>query len=196
MLLHRPANRFNLETTQRVQRLRDRTQWVEEEVHWLKYKTQQAQHERLLQLLESKPQRPMALQLPYRDVPYSRNTQFHFREQLLASLATHLDPGGVSTTLRTVSLFGLGGVGKTHLALEYAYQHTDNYDAIFWAKAETYAKVRDSICSYGRAMQEHIQSGPQEDAVLIQAFQRWLMTATVQGLVTSRSWSFQARRTA
>lgn len=163
-----------------MQRVRDRTLWVEREVQWLKFQTQQDQHKHVVHLLEGAPLRTMSLPLPYRAFPFSQNTQFHFREKLLNSLKHHLESDTLATSLRTVSLFGLGGIGKTQIALEYSYRQKDHYDAIFWIEAETEAKIRHSICTYGRAMLGDNQSGP-EDQSLMKTFQRWLITATGQG---------------
>lgn len=163
--------------------MRDLTQWVEEEVHWIKYQTQQTQHKQVVQLLQSSQAPTMVLQLPFRDFPYTRNVQFCFRTQLLERLRSHLEPEQPKSTLRTAGLYGLGGVGKTQLALEFAYRHTHGFDAIFWIKAETEAKIRESICAYGRVMQDNSQTGPQPDAVLINRFQSWLMVAGSRGTI-------------
>jgi len=52
------------------------------------------------------------------------------REELLASLATRL------ASRFAVALCGLGGVGKTAAALEYAYRHLDEYDVVWMFHAE------------------------------------------------------------
>lgn len=181
MLLNRPANRSSASLKDRVQRIRDRTRWVHQEAQWLKYQTQQTQHTRFLQLLQAAPRQTMALPLPYRDFPYERNIHFHFREDLLENLHLCLNPTASSASLRTVGVFGLGGVGKTQLALEYAYRHTEDYDAIFWVKSATEAQIRDSICTYARKIQGESHTGPEEDAKLLKIFQEWLMTAVVHG---------------
>jgi hypothetical protein len=36
-----------------------------------------------------------------------------------------------------VAIHGLGGVGKTRIAVEYIYSHERDYSAIFWANADT-----------------------------------------------------------
>jgi hypothetical protein len=53
---------------------------------------------------------------------------------------------------RTVVLHGLGGIGKTQLAIAYAKQHKDNYSAIFWLNIkdedslkQSFAKVAEQI---------------------------------------------------
>jgi hypothetical protein len=175
---------FNVTAAGRLQRLRDKTQWVEEEVEWAKYQKQQAQHSEVLRLLQGSQSSAMALQLPYRDLPFSRNHSFHHREHLLSRLEDALSPGTASLTLKSVGLHGLGGIGKTQLAAEYAYRHTDAYDAIFWLKAETEARLRESVCAYAGAMQQNAQRSPQQDAAQVSIFKKWLMTAatiTIQG---------------
>ena len=49
-------------------------------------------------------------------------------------------------------LHGLGGIGKTQIALEYTYRYRSEYDAIFWLAAEhdwtlasTYARIADTL---------------------------------------------------
>src|SRR5262249_27943440 len=65
------------------------------------------------------------------EVPYRRNDFFTGREKVLTALRQALDKRG------TAALAGLGGVGKTQTAVEYAYQYRDSYGAVFWAEAES-----------------------------------------------------------
>jgi len=57
------------------------------------------------------------------------------REELLASLDAWLS-GGDSPAPRTVVLCGLGGAGKTSVAVEYAYRHLDQVGVAWQFAAE------------------------------------------------------------
>lgn len=84
------------------------------------------------------------------NLPYSRNVHFTGREdelrELRNSFASH-EP------LRRVQVIcGLGGVGKTQLALEYVYRHRSDYRIIWWINADEpatlglgYAKLAKQI---------------------------------------------------
>jgi tetratricopeptide (TPR) repeat protein len=61
-----------------------------------------------------------------------RTHYFCGRERLLAQLQKHL------TQRRRAALSGLGGVGKTQIALEYAVRHRHDYPGgVFWVNAES-----------------------------------------------------------
>ena len=36
-----------------------------------------------------------------------------------------------------VALYGIGGVGKTQLAIEYAHQAADDYEIVWWIAASS-----------------------------------------------------------
>ncbi|GAA3023302.1 FxSxx-COOH system tetratricopeptide repeat protein [Streptosporangium longisporum] len=72
-----------------------------------------------------------------------RNKNFTGREDLLDKLHT-----GVTSEVTAVvphALHGFGGVGKTHVAIEYAYRFQDEYDLIWWIPADQPMLVRSTL---------------------------------------------------
>lgn len=70
-------------------------------------------------------------------LPYPRNPLFTGREEILQALHRQLDTNQAIALTQSSALHGLGGVGKTQIALEYAYRYTLEYSAVFWIGAET-----------------------------------------------------------
>ncbi|KAF8459221.1 hypothetical protein BDZ91DRAFT_852054 [Kalaharituber pfeilii] len=73
------------------------------------------------------------------DIPFSlpnfrRNSDFVGREHLLEQLKQKIKGAATGNAIQVV-LYGMGGVGKTQLALEYAYRHHGDYSAVFWVNA-------------------------------------------------------------
>src|SRR5947209_18452733 len=68
---------------------------------------------------------------PVWNVLYHRNPFFTGREELLSLIQEYLESGSMASC----ALCGLGGMGKTQLAVEYAYRHRERYRAVFWVRA-------------------------------------------------------------
>jgi len=81
----------------------------------------------------SQPRFPGALP-PIWKVPYNRNLNFTGRKAQLTLLREQLTSGVPAALTQAIS--GLGGVGKTQLALEYTYRHAGDYDLVWWVRSE------------------------------------------------------------
>ena len=67
------------------------------------------------------------------NLPYTQNPDFTGREEQLDAIHYALTQGHRATL---TALQGMGGVGKTQIALEYAYRHHADYDVVWWVRAE------------------------------------------------------------
>jgi transcriptional regulator with XRE-family HTH domain len=69
-------------------------------------------------------------------VPQQQDMFFTGRDEVFRSLRALLTPG--STTALTQAISGLGGIGKTHTAVEYAYRFHQDYEAVLWLQADSW----------------------------------------------------------
>ncbi|KAF8468449.1 hypothetical protein BDZ91DRAFT_111539 [Kalaharituber pfeilii] len=54
-----------------------------------------------------------------------------------------------------VVLYGMGGVGKTQLALEYVYRHSGDYSSVFWINAASEQTMKISITHIMQQLIKH-----------------------------------------
>jgi tetratricopeptide (TPR) repeat protein len=117
-----------------------------------------------------RPRFPTALP-PVWNLPFRRNPAFTGREQTLAELAEQLGRGVAAAV--TQALQGVGGVGKTALAVEYAYRHRSQFDTVWWVRAEQPATLVASYADLGVAL-EIVEAGEADQQLAAIAVRRWL----------------------
>ena len=107
----------------------------------------------------------------------ARNPGFTGRESLLADLHRALtsEERAVVQALR-----GMGGVGKTQLAIEYAHRHAADYDVVWWVNAEQPGLTGEQFTALGTALRCTRQGAGVEEvrlAVLsaLRERDRWLL---------------------
>ena len=71
------------------------------------------------------------------NVPFARNPFFTGRDKLLTQITTSFQQGSMTALSQPQALSGLGGVGKTQLAIEYAYRHRQDYRTVLWVVADS-----------------------------------------------------------
>jgi tetratricopeptide (TPR) repeat protein len=109
------------------------------------------------------------------NVPQARNPNFTGREEMLAELRAALTSGRAAAL--TQAIHGLGGVGKTQLAIEYAYRYRAEYPLVWWVRAEEPAALAGDYAAMAAAL-DLPQKEAREQAVVIEAVRRWLEANT------------------
>jgi hypothetical protein len=114
--------------------------------------------------------RPPVLPLISDLVPL-RNPNFTGRKDLLARLRQALTFGQPAAL--TQAIHGLGGVGKTQLAVEYAYRHAADYELVWWVRAEEPAALAADYAALARPLDLPEKDEP-DQRLVVQAVRRWL----------------------
>jgi hypothetical protein len=79
------------------------------------------------------------------DAPDIGEGLFIGREQDLLSMEKVLQPQSNSLNRRVLILGGMGGIGKTQLAVKYANKHHDFYSSLFWLNATSEVTMKQSL---------------------------------------------------
>ena len=115
--------------------------------------------------------------LPIWNVPYRRNPFFTGRKEILAHLYAILKSSKAAGLTQTQAISGLGGIGKTQIAVEYAYRYRDHYQAIFWITASTRDALSADFVKLA-ALLDLPEQHEQDQDIVVRAVKRWLTTHT------------------
>ncbi|HUJ06091.1 MAG TPA: FxSxx-COOH system tetratricopeptide repeat protein [Streptosporangiaceae bacterium] len=85
----------------------------------------------------------------------ARNIDFTGRGSLLELLRDQLVRGGTAVVVAQ-ALYGMGGVGKTQLALEYAHRFKADYDLVWWIPAEGGSQISQSLAELSSRLGFHV----------------------------------------
>jgi tetratricopeptide (TPR) repeat protein len=124
------------------------------------------------------PPGPRRHNLPFR----SLGNLLKGRDEDLRTLAASLEgPSHATAITQPQVVHGLGGIGKTRLAVEYAWRSGDRYDAALFVVADSRASLRTGLARLARLLLPDQPAGRAEDelveAVLacLQDQNRWLL---------------------
>ena len=80
---------------------------------------------------------PIGAVQPFRVIEQSVSPHFSDPNHTLAALQRALEASGAAGVVLPVAICGMGGVGKTQLALKYSLEFRDRYAGVWWLRAET-----------------------------------------------------------
>ena len=81
-----------------------------------------------------------------------RNRNFSGRSHLLEQIHADLQAGSAAAVVPTEAVHGLGGIGKTELAMEFAYRFGSDYDIAWWIPAEEPTAAAAALAGLARKL--------------------------------------------
>jgi tetratricopeptide (TPR) repeat protein len=132
-------------------------------------------HEELRRLLETITLQPKAKpqNLPFGSI----GTLFKGREEFLDQLRQVLirKPTHIAAVTGKHAIHGLGGIGKTRAAVEYAWRHKHEYSALLFIAADTPSSLEQNLAGLCGAMVLNLpEQNAREQSVQVAAAMRWL----------------------
>jgi len=114
---------------------------------------------------------------PIWNIPYQRNTFFTGREDVLQRLYDSLKIDQAAALTQPQGISGLGGIGKTQTAVEYAYRYQHDYRVILWTRADSRGILISDFMTIA-----HLLNLPEKDErdqdLIVAAVIRWLKEHT------------------
>jgi MinD-like ATPase involved in chromosome partitioning or flagellar assembly/tetratricopeptide (TPR) repeat protein len=108
-----------------------------------------------------------------------RNANFTGRDDDIEQLREKLRSSGTSVLL-PVALHGMGGVGKTQVAVEYAYRFRADYDVVWWINAQQPSFIDTALLRLGERLGLRPEPSESFESVVAalesgQPHDRWLL---------------------
>jgi hypothetical protein len=75
-------------------------------------------------------------------------SKFVNRKAEISALKEHLLPAWQQGCRKVAVLYGLGGIGKTQLSVEFARRHHNRFSAVFWLDARNEDSVKRSLAAF------------------------------------------------
>ena len=107
------------------------------------------------------------------NIPFLRNRNFTGRSDELAELRASLNAGETAALVQPRAIHGLGGIGKTQLAVEYAYRHGKDYDYVWWIRSEDPVTLVNDYASLAAEL-DLPEKDEKEQRVTVEAVKKWL----------------------
>ena len=110
-------------------------------------------------------------EFPIHEIPFQKNINFTGRTDILDSI--HEEFSVSQNTLLIHAISGMGGIGKTQIAVHYSYEFAKEYDLVYWIRAETDASLTADYEALTQTLQLPVKTKA-EQLVYVNIVNSWL----------------------
>jgi len=118
--------------------------------------------------------------LPYKSLGSLFKGREEFLERIRAALGQvdhrgHQRFAAITATATAAAVYGLGGIGKTRAAIEYAHRHAEEYTALLFVRADSPAALKRELAGLcGPLVLNLPEQSERETEIQVAAALRWL----------------------
>lgn len=126
---------------------------VDQEANTIRLKAETGRHVELVEAMESLGKSSDSTEVEnFYYIPYNRSKRFFDRAAELTEMHEVLSVAS-KQKFRCVLLHGLGGMGKSRLAMEYIERHRNKFGAIVWIPADNEVKIQQTLAEVARQLE-------------------------------------------
>lgn len=149
VMLHRPAwQDVRNDFSRTVKRIRRLASAVEREADLARMRRDDSNYKEVLELMDSLRSSKIDSgqeSVFIHQIPSKISPRFWGRDDIFIKIDEALSPAIDQPTPKSFALFGMGGVGKTQIALQYANRSRKLYHTILWLAADTVISIGQSV---------------------------------------------------
>lgn len=123
-------------------------------------------------------QRPEAAPKITHYIPFTESSRFWGRKDILTCIDDILFADPSDRSLRSFALYGMGGVGKTQIALRYANASREKFDGVFWISAENLVTIAQSLREITKTLGLIKPDTETDDNAVLLAVKNWLSSTS------------------
>ncbi len=135
---------------------------------------------------------PTGVVRPFRSLDQEMSRHFRDPPGLLVQLRAQRVASGSAAVLARAALYGMGGVGKTQLAMKYSEDYRDAYAGAWWFRAESSTTLQLDARDCCMAVGAPIAEGEDATAALKRWLEAWLPSPIRAGgeenLSSNQTW--------
>ena len=103
------------------------------------------------------------------NVPFPSNQFFVGRDELIKTIHEQFKSSGI------IALTGMGGIGKTRLAIEYFYQYQESFKKVLWTNANSELSLQDGFCEIAKVIKLPV-AGDKDVNTIVDSVKHWLFS--------------------